>query len=277
MDRVLRGSATTISVTFYVDGTATNPSPDSATLKVTSAEGTILVAAGTSATDAGTGKFTFTLTPTHTANLDLLTVDWTATISGQVQTVTTYVEIVGAFYFTVADARALYPLGDTTKYPTADIVKARNAAEEMLERACGRAFVPRYGMQTFSGTGETSAMLGRIPVRVLRSVSVDGSVYAGDNFTNVLVTGLGTIYNPLGFTRGNANVVVGYEYGDLYPPEEGRRAALLLAKDRLVQSLHDPRAESITTEAGTVRFGTGTFGIPEVDSFVDAYRLPAIA
>lgn len=277
MDRILRGSTSTISVTLYVDGAAADPSPDSATIGVTSSDGTELVSAGTNATNAGTGKFTFTLTPDHTENLDLLIAEWTVTVSGSAQVITTYVEVVGAFYFTVAEAREMYPLSNTTDYSTEQIVKARNAAEEALERACGRAFVPRYRAQTFSGAGETGALLDRIPVRAVRSVSVDGTVYAGTDLTNVLVTGYGSLYNPLGFTRGNSNVVVGYEYGDLYPPEEGRRAALLLAKDRLVQSSHDPRAASITTEAGTVRFATGTFGIPEVDAFVEQYRLPVVA
>src|SRR4051794_38233928 len=112
MDRVQKGSSVTITHTFTVDGVATDPSPVTATVEVVRDDGSVVVVAGASTVHVGTGKFTFTLTPTHTALLDILTARWTATFAGQPQTVETQVEVVGGFLFTLADARADSQLAD---------------------------------------------------------------------------------------------------------------------------------------------------------------------
>src|SRR5215217_5884268 len=103
MERIAQGRSATLTHTFYVDGVATNPSPDTATVAITRADGTALVPAG-AVTDAGTGVVTLTLTPTETALLDTLKVTWTASFGGQSQGFTDYVEVAGGFLFSLSQA-----------------------------------------------------------------------------------------------------------------------------------------------------------------------------
>jgi hypothetical protein len=86
VDRIQQNIASTITVTLYRDGTAENPSPDSATVRIVRADGTELVAE-TAAIDDGTGVFAYTLSPTQTATLDTLTAAWTVEFDGVAQTV----------------------------------------------------------------------------------------------------------------------------------------------------------------------------------------------
>src|SRR2546421_1634830 len=150
MDRVLQNTAAVIQNTFYVDGVPTDAT--AVTVTITRDDGTILVNAG--ATVHGTtGVYTYTLTTAHTGLLDSLTAAWTGTIGGVAQTVKTYVEIVGGFLFSIADARARSTLADTVTYPTANIVAARTWAETEIQNACGISFVPRYASEVLNGSG----------------------------------------------------------------------------------------------------------------------------
>src|SRR5881628_1328803 len=127
MDRILQGTASTISVIVDQDGVPTNPSPDSALVTITRANGTVLVAnAGTS--DTGTGSFAYTLNPTQTATLDRLTAVWSVTVGGVAQTLTTRVEVVGGFVFSLADFKARPDVASGT-YTTQQLANARTLAE----------------------------------------------------------------------------------------------------------------------------------------------------
>jgi hypothetical protein len=83
LQRIAQGRSATLTHTFLSGGVAADPIPDTATYTITRADGTTLAAS--SATEAGTGKVTVTLTPAQTALLDTLTVTWTATFGGQSQ------------------------------------------------------------------------------------------------------------------------------------------------------------------------------------------------
>lgn len=97
MKQVVKDRSATISVTFTVDGVATDPVPATATLDILRRDGTVLVPAGTATTKppSTTGKFTFVLTPAQTAQFDRLTARWTANLVGQVQTLETQVDVIG--------------------------------------------------------------------------------------------------------------------------------------------------------------------------------------
>jgi hypothetical protein len=275
MDRYLQSTAATLSVTFSVDGTGTNPSPDSATVTVTRADGTAVVT-NAAATDAGTGVFTYTLTPAQTAQLDQLTVAWTATLNGVAQTLTTRAEIVGGFLFSIADARAVKPLENTTTFTTAKIVAARTLAEQALEDACGVAFVPRYTRETLTGYGATTLVARWPRVRTVRSATVDDTALTVGELADLKVLPSGEIYNPGRWTNGFASTVVAYEHGYDSPPLRVSRACLLLAKNWLVDGPIDDRATSLSTDDGIVTLATpglrgSTFGIPEVEAVVQEY------
>jgi hypothetical protein len=268
VDRVLRATASTISVTFHVDGTATDPTPDTATVHITRADGTDVVVAGTAATSGGAGVFSFTLTPLMTAVLDTLTVRWTTQNLG---TLTTTVEVVGGFLFSVAQARALKPLNDTTRYPTQAIIDARTLAESALEDACDVAFVPRARTVTTIASGSTLS-LGVNRVRSVGSITdYEGTV---TDLTTTWIAG-GMV---VGTTVWSARpLTVRVEHGYDTPPPRVSAACLLLAKNWLIKGPIDDRATAVTTDDGTFSMATpglrgSSFGLPEVDAVVAEYR-----
>jgi hypothetical protein len=278
MNRIVQNLSATLSHTFYVDGAPTDPSPDAATIGITRDDGTILVAPGTATTNAGTGIATYTLTPTHTALLDTLTVSWTATFGGQAQTFTDIIEVAGGVLFTIAQARALSALANTTTYPTQAIVDARTLVETSLEDACDVAFVPRYRREMVSGDGGLTVLLSRPRVRAIRSVNLDGAAIT--DLSTIVPDPAGVAYYPTGWTRGFRNYEVTYEHGYDYPPPMATLAALTWAKAILVKGPIDDRTTAFTTEDGTFSMSTpgmrGNYaGIPVVDAFIQQYDLTA--
>jgi hypothetical protein len=289
MQRIVQGSSATLSHTFLVDGVPTNPSPDAATITITRADGTVLVAS-TAATEAGTGIVTYTLTPAQTALLDTLTVAWTATFGGQAQAQADVIEIAGGVLFTIADARARAPLADMTgspaaySYSSATIVDARTWAEQEIEDACGAAFVPRYARETLVARGTRGIRLGHRRVRTIRTLSIDGTtVDAG--YLAALYVDAGTLmsFSRYAYWPWGARLIIGYEHGYDTPPRAASVAALDLARDRLISDAGsatiDPRAERIITDDGTIalRPGSDRFGLPSVDAAVASLREAMVA
>jgi hypothetical protein len=280
MERIVQGRSATLTHTFYSDGTATNPSPDAATIGITREDGTILVAAGTGTTDTGTGTVTYTLTPTQTALLDILTVTWTATFGGQSQTFVDTVEVRGDVLFTLADARALKPLDSTTTYTSAAIIAARTLAETALEDACHVAFVPTYFRTTVEGNWRSDVLLPVVRPLSIMSVSIDGVAVTT---TDVTLYEDGRLSYAAGWPTGagltRRNITVKGTYGYPYPPPRVSRAALLLAKRFLVDSPVSDRATTLTTEDGTTSFlvtagvRQAVFDIPEANAIVDHYGM----
>jgi hypothetical protein len=145
LERIGQLTPGTLSQQWYEDGAVVDPG--TVTVGITRADGTVLVAAGTATTGSGTGARTYNLTTTHTALLDRLTVTWTSTLKG---TLLSYVEVVGGFWFSLAELRAIRGLTDTTDYPTSDLAAMRTTVEDAIEEYTG-ALVPRYAYQTVSG------------------------------------------------------------------------------------------------------------------------------
>jgi hypothetical protein len=283
-DRVLTGTAPTISATFYVDGVATDPAPATATVEILREDGTTLVAAGTNAPHAGTGVFTYALTASQTAQLDLLTARWTATVGGQLQTIETFVEVVGGFMFSLAQARRLSPLGDTAAYPTSDLLAYRTLAEQALEEACGVAFVPRYARDLISGDARTDVAVRRRPLSVL-SASIDGTALTSPELSVLALYPSGRIYrtdpaNPsLVWPAGHENIVVKYTHGYRTCPGRESRAALLLARRWLVESPLDDRTTRVVSEGGMAEFAIvdeDLFDLPELNAVVRRHRRDAL-
>jgi hypothetical protein len=295
MERIVRGRSATLTHTFYSSATATDPTPDSATVTITRADGTVLVNAAT-ATEAGTGKVTYTVTPAQTALLDKWTVDWVATFGGQSQTFRTFVEVAGDVLFTLSEARALKPLDNTTTYTNDTVIAMRTSVEQAIEEACGVAFVPRYELETVSaggssywgggysygpgGYGPNGLPLKWPKIRAVRSATDSGTVLTAGELAGLSWTESGILYGR-GWTGGYGNVLVGYEHGWDRPPERIRRAALLLAKTWLVAGPVDDRTSTFSSvDGGTYSLvvpgrGGSIFGLPEVDAAVQQYSLTA--
>jgi hypothetical protein len=273
VDRVKQNTAVTISNTWYADGVVVDPG--AVTIGVTRDDGTVLVAAGTATGGGGAAARTFNLTTTHTGLLDVLTATWTSPTRGLD---TTRHEIVGDFLFTVAQARAVSPLGNTATYTTQAITDARTMVETALEDACGVAFVPRYKRERVSGMGGTQLLLSMPRVRAIRSVTLDG--VAVTDAATIVNVGSGVAYYPTGWTRGYGNYEVAYEHGHDYPPPRVSQAALLWCKAHLVKGPIDDRTTSFSTDDGTFALATpglrGSWtGIPEVDAVIQQYGMQA--
>jgi hypothetical protein len=119
VDSVEQNTTPTVSFTYAQDGVAVNPSPDSATVTVTRADGTALHT-NAATTDGGTGIFRYDLSASDTSLLDTLTLEWHI----GTQTFTTTVQVQGGFYFTIAEAKALTELASKS---AADIAATRTA------------------------------------------------------------------------------------------------------------------------------------------------------
>lgn len=276
MNQIEHGLPATLGFTFEQDGTATDPSPDSATVTITTAAGAVIVDAAP-ADDVGEGSVIYELPPDDVP-LGVLTVEWTATFDGYEQTKRQYIEVNGGPYFTVSEARAKYPaLADKTWDEVAD---ARSVAEEIIEHECHVAFVPRAKKFTLSGEGKTRASIPLYLIRAIQSVTVDGDVQDVDTSYRI---GTGAIYRTATWRQDISNVVVIVEHGYDLPPQRIKDAAMMLTYHRAVKGPIDDRATSIPAgEAGgvinllTPGVGAAITGLPEVDAAIIAHRLPAI-
>jgi hypothetical protein len=276
LDRIVQGRSATLSVTFTVDGVATDPDPETATVQIVRDDGTELVPAGTGTSHVEDGEFTYTLTPAQTAQLDILTARWTATFGGQAQVLTTIVEIAGGVLFTLAEARALTPLDNVELYPTAELLAARVVAEQVLEDACNYAFVSRYHREQPVVDALGRLLLAKREVRSIRSLSIDGAALTEDDIAALALSGGIVTGNPLTGTRYE----IAYEHGVTTPPALASRIALRLAKRYLVKTPIDERASTMTTDDGTITLVTPglrgmLFDIPEANAFVQRYSRPA--
>ena len=179
--------------------------PGTVTIGITRADGSVLVAAGTATSGSGTSPRTYNLTTTHTALLDTLKVTWTGTLKGALPS---YVEVVGGFLCSLDDLEAPFPSADAAE--RADI---RTAAEERLEGACGKAFVPRFAYE--SKYSYRRLRLAWPNVRAVRSLSVNGIAYSQQQI-ETLFSPNGTFLWPYTGRLGG-HVTIGYEHGEDYP------------------------------------------------------------
>jgi hypothetical protein len=272
VERVLQATPATISNSWYEDGVIADPGV--VTVTITRGDGTVLVTNGAT-TGTGAAARSYNLTAAaHTDLLDDLTITWVSPSKG---TMTSHVEVVGGFLFTITEARS--ELGDPA-YDATAIREAREYAETELESALGYALVPRYARTRTSGQGRGPLRL-RPYLRTVRTVTVSDTTLTPTDIANLAFDTTGFLYGQY-WEQGVGNITIGYEHGLDAPPPGAKRAALSLAMDYLGASTSggiDPRAESIVTVDGTVRLraGGGQFWAPGVNEWVTANRIPAIA
>lgn len=295
--RVQRTAAAAITHVFYTPGTETPADPTGTpTYVVTSAVGAT-VASG-NATVVGSGSGQVTLSVPGQASVDLLTVAITATVGGVSVIGYDTVEVVGGFFFELAEGRASdSSLADVERYPTSTLEWARAATEYECEMICDRSFVARYAYFTLDGTGTGNIVLPgpdidrsfRDFVR-LRSLSVAPQVdetfvdFTAGQLADVAVDPDGTAIRSSGdvFTWGRQNVRGGYEYGRAGAiPRDLREATLTRFRTwcNVRRSGVPDRATSYTTVDGsTYRIalpGANATGIPDVDAIYSRYSFRA--
>lgn len=279
--RILRDTPGTLEHVFEVGEAATDPDGPAATVTVTRADGT--AAAAAAAARAGTGDFTYQLAAQP--QLHALTVAWTGVFATFAHTETDQAEIVGGFLFSLREARRSdSSLADTSRYPTADLVAARQEVEEECEWICDRAFVPRYRRVVLDGTGNAELVLPDGDIRAVRAVSMATApgppvAFTSTQLANSVPSDDGTLRRVDGnvFAEGYDNVVVEYEHGADAPPADLRRAALLRLRTRInISRTGIPdRATSFTVaDGGTYQLDLPSAyktGIPEVDAVYARY------
>lgn len=271
--RTPKAVAHSATVTYSDDGATVDPG--TVTVTVTREDGTALYT-GAATTGTGAAARAYALTASDTAALDVLTLTWVSATRG---TLTTYVEVVGGFLFTIAEARNTPPLSNTTTYTTAEILTARVLAETALEDVCHVAFVPRYFRKRYDGSGGDDIVVMPRPLTVTSASVGDTALTAGE-LADLELYEDGRIYHASKWTAGRRNVTVKGTHGYPYPPPRAGLAALKLAKFWLVDTPIDERATSVQNDGGTVQiFGGSTrlqeavFAIPEARVCVDLYGL----
>lgn len=281
MERYLKATAATTSVTFQEDGVTVDPG--TVTLTLTREDGTVIASAqATSGTGAAARTFNLTAA-THLASLDVLRLDWYSATKG---TLTTYAEVVGGFLFSVAELRALLPNTDT--YPTADLITGRTLAEQALEDACGVPFVPRYFRVKVDGSGHEDLLLPPRPLSITSvttgaTSSSDGTALTAAELEDLRLYDDGRLYHSAGWIAGRGNVEIKGTHGYPRPPARVSRAALKLAERFLRDT---PLSEMMTSYSGpdgtTQHMGSeGTrqrialkiFDVPEAETVLNLYGL----
>lgn len=289
LTRIAKSAAGTLAAIFLLDETPTD-STTTVTYAVADATGASVTSGN--ATHAATGLYTFVL-PAQSA-LAALTVTWSATIGGSATTQTTYAEIVGGFFFTLAEGRASDDtLADTAKYPIADLVAARLVVEARCEMICDRAFVPRYDRVVLDGTGTDQLLLSLSApdrsisdVRTIRSVKMANApdstfvAFTAGQLAALDTSADGVLIRTSGdiFTEGRANVIVEFEYGlDRPPADLVDPAALTHFRTQLNSNksgISDRTTSFTMNDGGTFRLdmpGAFKTGLPYVDAAYASY------
>jgi len=279
MSRVQATGKATLSHTFYIDETPTDPT-GTVTCTVKRLDGTSVQTGSASIVGSGSGKVTFVFNGADT--VDILSVDWVATISGDEVTVRDWVEIVGGFYFGIAEARGKHSgLSNTTEYTSADLQETRIEVEQEADVITGQAFVPRFARVKVDGSGTSQLVMPWPLVRKVRSVTVDGVAWAQGQVDAVRFGDAGVLTLDGLWPTGWDNVIVEFEHGHDYPPSGIKRAGILRMRSRLgwTRSGIPDRAVSFTvTPGGVYRLSTpgrNKTGVPDVDGEYE--RVPRLS
>lgn len=256
--------------------------PGTVTVTVTNDEGVALVtdASATKPDNGLPGERTFLITPVLAGQLDSLTLAWTSETDSSI--LTTKVDVCGGFLFSVAQARRLSPLGDTTNYPAQHILAARTLAEMALEDVCGVAFAPRYRRDHARIVSFGLLNLPRRRVTSVRAIftTTDSGLMQLPSLTGLRIQSGGNIFMPSFYNWWSTPIVVTYENGYESPPPRVGQAAALLARRWLVESPWDERMIAFRSrEGGEVDILTAqgeAFDIPEVVAVSELYGFPLI-
>lgn len=275
--RVLRTAKATLSRTFFLDEVGT-PATGDVTVVVRRLDGAEVDAA-TAAGPDGDAAYTYTFPGLDV--LDELVVEWSATVGGDAIVLDQdRIEVVGGFYFGLAEARSIDPtFANAARYPASELIAKRRTAESECERLTGQAWVPRFCRETISGP-PTGPLVLRWPfVRSIRSVTLNGAAWAPDAVAALKFTDQGLVRaTAQGWGAadgyGARNVVIEYEHGHDRPDPGIRDAAKLHFKSLLLatRSPLPDRAERLvaTTTDGTSTVyrapEPGRTGIPAVDA-----------
>lgn len=288
--RVLVDSDTVIDSPVFIGSDGETPSDCSTlpTCTVTDHNGVALAAVV--AADVGDGRYRAALlAASHTAILGPLVLLWAGTAGGRLQTYSQTVDVVGAHYATIVELRAMPGMSSPDQYPTARLALARDEYADIVESYRGVSFVPRLAVETFRGVGQTSHLLSMLPVRTIRSVTVDAVAIDPVDYA---VGSYGLLWSDtvaFTYTQGSGeNVTVAYEHGEDGPPEVLRhgcreyvRAVCKRETSGVDRDIIRQSVEGMSMQYSTPDFARGRpTGYLEVDRLINSVadgRMPVIA
>ena len=252
---ILRAAAETLSITVYSGETATDAG-GSVTIGIVDAAGTTVVAAGTSTSRTGLGEYAYALAAQ--ADLKELTATWTGTW-GTAMNFTTTSEVVGNFYATPAEVRAMDMIeNEATVFPAAELVAAIEYATDLIDDYCGAPFVQRYQRDVLNGTNSQVLRVTQMFPETLLAASIDGTSLTATEISNTGLFQDGTMMRKDGvwsYTSPGNLVVVDYEYGSgVTAPSDIRWACKTIARYHLLEqvSIIPSRAVQIQSELGSI-------------------------
>jgi hypothetical protein len=223
-----------------------------------------------SATSSGT---TWSVTvPMQTQGV--YTASW---VAGTTATDTEAFEVVGAFLFSIPEARKSdVDLTDTVRFPTADIRHYREVVEGEFEVITGRSFVPRTASVEVEADDSPSLFLGFFDVAAL--VAIKGPSGPVD-LAGWSVDRMGFVRAPYGLVDGDRYTVT-FAYGHGQVPEDVKRAGLLRLRSLLTaqrSGIPDRATAFVAAEGGNFTLATPgrngyETGIPEVDATLKRWK-----
>ena len=253
--QILRASAETLTVTFYSGETAT-AADGAVTIGIVDEAGTTVVASGTSTTAVGGGVYTYALAAQ--SNLKKLTATWTGTW-GSVMSFATHHEVVGGWYATPAEVRAMDSiLGEATTFPLADLIDAIDYSTAIIDDYTGASWVQRYHREVLNGTNSDTIRVSKMFPATLLSASINGTALTASEITDTALFDDGTMQRKSDVwtytTPGNL-VLIEYEAGvGTVAPNDLRWAARTLARYHLLEQVSriPDRAISVQSEFGQI-------------------------
>jgi len=280
---VLVTTEVTLTQVFMVDGVPTDCTGP-VTVTVKRLDGTEIAGSPFTASHPGVGTYTFPFT--EQAQVDMFSGDWSGNLAGAVVVLRDYIEVVGGFYFGLAEARTALKaaiMRDPQTYTDAYLTQARTGIEQECDLISGQAWVPRYARFLLNGTGTNELVVPDMNLRTVRAASVAPS--AAGPFTALTVDELAACAaEPSGIIArddgavwplGHRNVIVEYEHGADMPTVEvhnGALARLRTFTNLINPSLPDRVLIYTTNEGATYRLtaaGPKSTGIDTIDA---AYR-----
>lgn len=288
-ERIGRGTSATIMVTFRTDAGTTIDADAGVNVLIKRADGSTL-SNGAAAHDGAAGSGAYKVTIAAQTNLNLLSLTWTGTFSGQAVTLVTEAEIVGGFMFTLNELRNSDTIisGNTAKYTTEKLLDARIEVESEFEDVCGRSFTPRFYRELDpEGDIDNGQLVLRKPeVHNITKFVVDGVDRIAWVTSNLITADpddpfVLQLFDDARQAAWAADVEIEYEYGLKQVPRKIKAVGIKRARGNLtgMNARIDERATVMsipdfgTFNLATPGRGNSYVGIPEVDAVLDRWML----
>ena len=276
---ILRATVETLSTTFYSGETGTD-ADGSVTIGIVDEGGATIVSSGTSTTAVGSGVYTYALAAQ--SNLKKLTATWSGTW-GSAMTFDTHHEIVGGWYATPAEVRAMDSiLGEATTFPLADLIDAIDYSTAIIDDYTGTSWVQRYHREVLNGTNSDVIRVSQMFPVTLLSASIGGTAFTSQEKTDTALFDDGTLQRKSDiwdYTDPGNLVIIEVEAGVFtVAPNDLRWAARTLARYHLLEQVSriPDRAISVQSEFGQIQLAQPGMNrptpLPDVNVVLNRHR-----